>query len=345
MKKRLIILSVTALLIIAGLIIYSHLREKQIKAISTTGIVEGTEVNLASKVPGLITEICCKEGDAVQKDAVAIRLKSDEIQAAVEQAAALLEQARSDERSAFSLVESAKAEIRATEAEAKNAEAEAEKARVQMEEAKSQMGRVTSLFKEALVSKADEDRAVAAFESLRASYEASKARHHAMQSRGELAASQLRYAQSRQVSAKAGVKEAEAALSLQKAKFDDTVIRAPVSGTVVFRAMEPGEIISPGLTVLTIVDMENLWVRIDIEESLTGYAAPDSEVVITVDGMPGKKFRGKIAKIGRYAEFATQRDVRHGVQDLKTFHVEIRVEDAGKILKPGMTVNVDIPVT
>jgi multidrug efflux pump subunit AcrA (membrane-fusion protein) len=90
--------------------------------------------------------------------------------------------------------------------------------------------------------------------------------------------------------------------------------------------------------------MENLWVRIDVEESLIGQIRLDGEARITIDGMPGKEIKGKISRIGRYAEFATQKDVRHGVQDLKSFHVEIRIEDPGKILKPGMTVNVEIPV-
>jgi HlyD family secretion protein len=344
MKKRIIILSAVALLIVAGLIIYSLLKEKEIRSIAATGIVEGTEVNLAPKVPGKISMICCREGETVRKDSVVVRLESSDIEASLRQASASLEKAAAEVKSADALVQSSRAEINTADADIKNAEAEVEKTRVQMEEARLQMERVTPLFKEDLVSKADEDRAVTAFESLRAAYEASKANHNAMQSRRELAASQLRYSQSQLVSARARVKEAEAALAFQAAKLDDTVIKAPVSGTVVFRAMEPGEVVSPGVTIVTIVDMENLWVRIDIEESLISYVTTDGEARIMVDGMPGKEFKGKISSVGRYAEFATQRDVRHGVQDLKTFHVEIRVEDAGKTLKPGMTVNVEIPV-
>lgn len=344
MRKRLIILSVLVLLILAALIIYPFLKEKRITSIAATGIVEGTEVNLAPKIPGRISMICCREGEAVQKDSVVILLESNDIEASVREASASFEKAEAEVKSADALVQSSNAEINTSDADIKNAEAESDKVKVQMEEAKLQMDRITSLFKEGLVSKADEDRAVAAFESLRAGYEASKANVNAMRSRGELAASQLRYSQSQLASAKARVKEAEAARALQEARLDDTAIKAPVSGTAVFRAMEPGEIVSQGVTIVTIVDTESLWVRVDIEESLISYVAPDSDTRITIDGMPGKELKGKVASIGRYAEFATQRDVRHGVQDLKTFHVKIRVEDVEKILKPGMTVNVEIPV-
>jgi len=60
--------------------------------------------------------------------------------------------------------------------------------------------------------------------------------------------------------------------------------------------------------------------------------------------MPDKKIEGKVSEIGRYAEFATQRDVKHGTQDIKTFHVKMHFTDAERFLKPGMTVNVEIPL-
>jgi hypothetical protein len=50
-----------------------------------------------------------------------------------------------------------------------------------------------------------------------------------------------------------------------------------------------------------------------------------------------------VSEIGRYAEFATQRDVTRGRQDIKTFRIKIRVADSHGMLKPGMTVEVKIP--
>jgi multidrug resistance efflux pump len=344
MKKRITVISIVVLLTVAGIFIYSSFNEKKSKTISTTGIVEGTEVNLASKISGRISEICCKEGDTVRNDAVVIRLVSDDLKAAVDQAAASLERAKADQRSAAALIESSRANLNTAKADVKNAEADVEKSKVQMEDARKQMERMTSLFKENLASQSDEDRVVTAYESSRAAYESSNARLDASLSRVEQSSSQLNYSQTQLASAKARLKEAEAALAIQEARFDDTVIKTPISGTVVFKAMEAGEFVSPGVTILTIVDTQNLWVRIDVEENLIGYIDIGSEARITVDGMEKRSIRGRVYKIGRYAEFATQRDVRHGVQDIKTFHVEIRVEDAEKILKPGMTVNVDIPV-
>lgn len=344
MKKRITVILIIAVAAVSGLILYSLLRNEKFEKISTTGIVEGTEVNLSSKIPGRISEICCREGDTVEKDKVAITIESQETRASMEQAAASLEKARTEVKSAGALIESSKADMQTSEADIKNAEAEVKKAKVQMDEAQLQMDRVTALFREGLVSKADDDRAVASFESLRAAYEASQARREAVISRKELSASQLYYSQSQLASAKARVKEAEAALAVQSARLDDAVIKTPVSGTVVFKGMETGEFVSPGAIILTVIDMENLWVRIDVEESIVGYIRPGSQASIKINGMSGTVIKGTVSKIGRYAEFATLRDVRHGVQDIKTFQVELAVEDPGRVLKPGMTVNVEIPV-
>jgi HlyD family secretion protein len=70
----------------------------------------------------------------------------------------------------------------------------------------------------------------------------------------------------------------------------------------------------------------------------------DGRASVTAEGLPGRVFKGKISEIGRYAEFATQRDVVRGREDIKTFRVKVRVEDPDGLLKPGMTVEVAIPV-
>jgi HlyD family secretion protein len=107
--------------------------------------------------------------------------------------------------------------------------------------------------------------------------------------------------------------------------------------------MEKGETVSSGMTIITIVDTDNLYVRVDIEETLIGYAVLGGEAFITADGIPNKVFEGRVSEIGRYAEFATQRDVTRGRQDIKTFRIKIRVADSQGLLKPGMTTEVKIP--
>jgi HlyD family secretion protein len=111
----------------------------------------------------------------------------------------------------------------------------------------------------------------------------------------------------------------------------------------VFKALEKGETVSPGVTILTIVDLADLYVRVDLDETMVGNISLNSEAIIRTVGTPQRTLKGKIYEIGRYAEFATQRDVTRGRQDIKTFRVKVRFADTGGVLKPGMTVEVEIP--
>lgn len=342
-KKRIIIFAIVLLIAVTVLVVFYARKGKRAETIQTTGIVEGVEVNLSSKVSGIISEICCDEGDKVEKGQITIKLESDDLRASVAQAKAGVEKAKADVKAAESAIENAKANIQNAEAEIKSSEADIEKARAVMEEAKKKLDRATALYKEELISTDSFEIATTNYDTSVATYMSSKARLTASHSKRDAAAAQLNSSISELNSAKARLKESEANLAYHMSKLNDTMIITPVSGTVVFKAMEKGETVSPGVTILTIVDMDNLHVRVDIEETLIGLVALGSEAFIRTEGISGKVFKGTVSEIGRYAEFATQKDVTRGRQDIKTFRVKIKVTDTGGVLKPGMTVEVEIP--
>jgi multidrug resistance efflux pump len=343
MKKRTLIIAIAVLVVISAVIFFAFNRGKDNGAIRSTGIIEGIEVNLSPKVAGRISYICCNEGDHVKEGEVAVKLESEDLLASVDQARAGVEMARAEIKVSESSIDNSKANILATEADIKSAEADLEKTRVQMELAKSEMDRSNSLFKKDFISKESLDLAVTAYNASVADYASSQSRVASAHSKRDAAESQLHTAESRLTSAKANLKQSEANLSYNLAKLSDTTITSPLSGNVVFKALEKGETVSPGMTILTIVNMHDLYARVDIDETVIDSIALNARVSIKTEGTTGRVFNGTVYEIGRYAEFATQRDVVRGRQDIKTFRVKIRVEDAGGVLKPGMTVEVEIP--
>ncbi len=343
MKKRTIILAGVGLVVLISSFLFFGKKEKK-NLIHTTGIVESTEVNLSSKIPGKISEICCKEGDIVKAGTVVVRLESDDITASVGLAKAGIERARADVNVAETAIENSKANIASAEAEIKNAEAEVEKARFQMEEARREIERADALYKEDVISKADLDIKTTNYDTSASAYEAAKAKLNAAVSKKDATKSQLNTSLSQINASKAMLKESEAALSYQLARLNDTVIRAPINGTVIFKAVEKGETVSPGTMLLTIADLNNLWARVDLEETIIGAIGLGEEAVVKAGGIKDRTFKGRVSEIGRYAEFATQKDVTRGRQDIKTFRVKIKLEDASGILKPGMTVSIDMPL-
>ena len=140
--------------------------------------------------------------------------------------------------------------------------------------------------------------------------------------------------------ARASVKQSEAALKVAKTNLGDTVITATLSGVVTLKAFEPGEMVPAGATVLTVIDLSDIWVRVDVEETAVSKIKLDDVVRIKVDGLPNEEFKGRVSEINSEGEFATQRDVRRGRQDIKTFRVKVRIDEPKGMLKQGMTATV-----
>jgi len=342
MKKGLI--AGIFLLIIAAVSFYLYTQSgSKDNTVRTSGIVEGIEVNLASKIQGRISEICCNEGDSIKQGQVAVRLESTDLEASMEQAAAGVERARADISNTEAGIENARANLTNAVAGVKSAEADLEKARVEAEEAKKERDRAAELVKKDFVSRSSYDQAAAAYDSGVAAQRAAAAKINAASAGRNAAEAQVKASMSQLNSSRAVLKEAEAGLAFSRSKLADTTIYSPVSGTVVYKALEKGETVDPGSVILTIVELNNLYVRVDVDETLISNVVLGSDAFVKVESMPGRVFRGKVYEIGRYAEFATQRDVTRGRQDIKTFRVKIRMDDKEGLLKPGMTVSVEIP--
>jgi HlyD family secretion protein len=343
MKKIKLFTVIVILTVIAVMIFFYLNRSKKSESIKSTGIIEGIEVNLSPKVSGRLSFICCNEGDPIKAGEVALRLESDDLRASVEKAKAGVEMSKAEIHVSESAIGSSKANIASAEADIRTAESDVEKAKIQMELARKEMDRAKALFKDEFLSQQALDSRVATYNASEADYASSKSRLSAAYARKSASSAQLNQAENQLKSSLANLKESEANLLYNLAKFDDTTMTSPISGTVVLKALEKGELAGPGMTVLTIVDMGDLYVRVDLDETLINSIALNSEALIRAEGSSKTEFKGTVSEIGRYAEFATQRDVTRGRQDIRTFRVKIKLGDTGGRLKPGMTVEVEIP--
>lgn len=343
MKRKKLFIIILILIVIAVMLFFYLNRPKKSGSVKSTGIIEGIEVNLSPKVSGRISFICCNEGDQIKAGEAAFRLESEDLMASVKKAKAGVEMSKADIHVSESAIESSKANIASAEADIRTAESDVDKAKIQMELALKEMERAKALFKDEFISQQSLDSRVATYNASEADYASSKSRLSAAYARKSASAAQLNTTENRLKSSLANLKESEANLSYNLAKFDDTTMTSPISGTVVLKSLEKGELANPGMTVLTIVDMGDLYVRVDLDETLINSIALNSEAVIRAEGSSKTEFKGTVSEIGRYAEFATQRDVTHGRQDIRTFRVKIKLGDTGGRLKPGMTIEVEIP--
>ncbi len=140
------------------------------------------------------------------------------------------------------------------------------------------------------------------------------------------------------------VAAAQANVQYYTDQLKDTVIRSPISGTVVSKNLEIGEWVTPGTPVLTIDDLSTIWARVDMEETDLGEIRVGSPAQVTLPTHPPLVFSGQVMAIGQEGQFATQTDVRRGRQDIRTFYVKVRLLQTSGQVKPGMTAEVAFPL-
>ncbi|MDA8079414.1 MAG: efflux RND transporter periplasmic adaptor subunit [Nitrospiraceae bacterium] len=342
MKKRVVI--VLFLLLAAGGGLYLVLRGGRARPplVTTSGIIEGIEVNLSPKFAGRIASLCCREGDTVKAGQSVATLENEDIRASLMQATAGVARAEADLKAAEASAESSRASVLSADADIRTGEADIEQALSRTEEARREMERAQTLFGKGFISRESTDQLITAHNTAASTYAAAQARLNGLTARKKASEAQLAASMSRIQASAAALREAGANRAFYQSRLNDMSITTPVSGTIVFKSMEQGETVSPGQTILTVVDLANRYVRADMDETKAAAIVLGSPAKVKAVGIPGKAFTGVVHEIGRHAEFATQRDVPRGRQDIRTFRVKVRVEDPEGLLKPGMTVDVEM---
>ncbi|HYG36697.1 MAG TPA: efflux RND transporter periplasmic adaptor subunit, partial [Clostridia bacterium] len=140
--------------------------------------------------------------------------------------------------------------------------------------------------------------------------------------------------------AKAELARAEAALARAELRVEDTVLKAPSDGVVLTRAQEPGAILQPGTTVLTVSLVKPVWVRAYIEEPNLGHIHPGMKVNIYTDTRPDRPYTGQIGYISPRAEFTPKNVETPQLRTSLVYRLRIVVENPDEGLRQGMPVTV-----
>jgi multidrug efflux pump subunit AcrA (membrane-fusion protein) len=133
-------------------------------------------------------------------------------------------------------------------------------------------------------------------------------------------------------------------LEMERAKtaLDNARIIAPFSGVVAEKSVIAGESISPGIAVIMVVDIDNPWVEIQIDEVDIAVVKVGQKVRFTTDAFPNKEFFGEITWINKQAELKKVGGrVRMDEEDL-IFRGKVKFLDGRNILRPGMSVYAEI---
>ena len=135
----------------------------------------------------------------------------------------------------------------------------------------------------------------------------------------------------------AALREAKASLAEQQRYLDEMTVRAPTTGTVLVRTIERGEWVQPGTPLFSMVDLNQLYLKIYVPEPDIGKIVHDQPARVYVDAFPDRFFPARVSKIASEAEF-TPKNVETREERVKlVFAVELALdENPGGVLKPGM---------
>ena len=281
--------------------------------LTATGyIVAHHKIEANSKVTGRVAWIGVEKGDHVKEGQVLVRLEDQEFRAQYDQAAGAAESARAQ---LLQLEHGSRPEeIQQTEHNLSEAKATAANDKISLD-------RIKQLFDDGVMSRQNLDDATA-------KYEASQQRAHSLDQSYQLA--KLGPRAEEIARAKGALMQAEGQAAYAKSQLDATVIRAPITGTILDRSVEKGELLTGQFAaaarpVFSLADLKDIQVELDIAQDDFARLGPKQKGIVTVDAFPDRKYHGVIAEISPEAN-----------RQKATVQVKVQIQDPDEYLRPEM---------
>ena len=313
-----------------------------------SGVTVANKVIVSAKIGGRIQILNVKEGDWVDVgDQIAV-LESNELAAqrdAFVARIALGESKLEEQRKAVIFErEQAAAEMQRAEARLQVARSQATQAEAELAQNRSDARRAQELKRQNLAATQEAERLATqvAVAQARVTAEADLikvAEAEVMLARVSrhkelIASDQLAQAEAELEVVRAQLRESEARLA-------DTRINAPISGVVSVRIAQQGEVLEAGSPIVTIVDLEDIWVKAEVEESLIMRVRLQDPLQVMLPD--GSRVEGRVSLVSPEAEFATRRDVDRVKRDVRTFGFRVALDNPEHRIHSGMTAYVFLP--
>lgn len=285
------------------------------------------------RVAGYVKEVRFKEHQYVHRGDTLLLLDDSEYRIRVKEAQAALLEA---EGSADVLASG----VRTSQTNLDVQDANIEEARVRMERAEQDYRRYERLLAEGSVAEQQ-------YEQMKADYEAARARYQAMQGGRRTARSQYEESAKRHSNVQASIMSCEAALELARLNLSYTVVTAPYDGFMGRRTLEEGQYVEAGQTLSYLVRSRDKWVTANYRETQINDIYIGQEVDITVDALPGRRFKGVVTAISeatgsKYALVPTDNAAGNFVKVQQRIPVRIDLRDVSpedmSRLRAGMMV-------
>ena len=327
MAKKRIAVVVLILAVIAGAVYYFRQRagtRNDANMLSLSGNIETNESVVGFRTQGRIIELRVDEGYAVKEGDLLARLDDADYRRQVDVNEAELSTRRAE--LTLGLAGSREQDIQAAHQTVLDAAAE-------LQLRKTDRDRYQKLYARDAISAQTLDTAVTAYQRAQASYE------RAVQNYSEVEAGTRKEQIAVQ---RAAVRSATQNLDLAKVRLSYTELYAPVTGVVTTKQAQVGEVMSAGTPVVTIADLDHVWLRTYVPETDLAKVRWGQPATIRTDSYPNKTYHGTVSFISPQAEFTPKSIETHKERVALVYRIKINIDNQSHELKPGMPADATI---
>jgi HlyD family secretion protein len=309
------------------------------------GTVDSNQVIVSPQIQGRLQRLLVDEGTQVKEGDLIAVLDPSELEAEARASAATIDSMKYKVAETQSTLQATQG---STSSSVANAQARLESVRAQLLQAEATLERTQSdsrrmieLAKEGVASDQDRVQAETNLTAQKAVVQSLQQQVTAAEADLNTAIANVHTAQAARKtvdSTRAQLENAESMLKQAEVRLGYTKIYAPVTGTVSVRAAREGEVLNPGQPIVTIIDLNDTWVRAAIPETNADHIGLGDTLRIRLPG--GTITSGKVFFKSAEADFATQRDVGRRKRDIRTIVLKVRLDNPKGAYVPGMTAEV-----
>ena len=326
MKRLIPIVILLAAAVAVGIYFYPRLKAKPAPAneIALSGNIEAHESLLSFKVPGRVIELPIEEGQQVKQNDLLARLEDSDIKQKVriDEASVAVRQSNLD----LTMAGTRDQEIKALQQTVIDAQAD-------LALKKADSDRAQQLFSKDELSAQDRDHAATALKRADATLSAAQQRLNEAEEGARKEDIAI---------ARANLNQARANLGLSRINAGYATLRASSSGVITVRQAELGEVVAPGSPVVSIADLDHIWLRSYVAETDLGRIHWGQAATVTTDTYPGKQYQGRISFIAPNAEFTPKSVQTYKERVTLVYRIKIDIENSNHELKPGMPADAHI---
>ncbi len=327
--KRVLLILLVAVIAAAGTIkFYPRWVARKVakNELRLSGNIEAHESLVSFKVSGRIVQLPVDEGMTMKKGDLLARLDSDDYRQQVQVDEATMHVR--DSQLALGLAGSRAQEIEATRQSVVDAHAD-------LDQKEKDFARYEALYKKDEISGQIRDQAATAVTRAQATLD-----------RAQQVYSQLVEGTRKEELDidRSNVQQAHQNLQMSRIRLSYTVLRAPFNGIVLVRQAELGEVVAPGAPVVTLADLDHIWLRVYLPETDLGKVHWGQDVEVRTDTYPGKAYRGRVSLISSEAEFTPKSVQTQQERVTLVYRIKVDVENPNYELKPGMPADAYIKV-